>query len=287
MTDWLDKTVFFSRLRRTLYRDALPQRAVDGLNFLIDRKPANWSDEWFAYALATTYHETAHTMQPIREKGGAKYFQRYEGRTDLGNVNRGDGVKFHGRGYVQITGRANYADWAKRLGVDIVANPDRTMEPNIAARILFEGMEKGTFTGKSLKSYTSGGFDRLQARRIINRMDRAALIAGYHDEFLAAIRDARSMRPTAEEVVEAKPTGKTAVTSTTNWAAAGAATATMLNGISEAIKPAKDAIDAGKGLSDTVGSLISTPAVVLAIVVAALAAWIIRERMKKTREDGV
>jgi putative chitinase len=284
---WLDKTVFFARLRDTLYRDALPQRVVDGLNFLIDRKPAGWSDDWFAYALATAYHETAHTMQPIREKGGPAYFRRYEGRADLGNRNPGDGVKFHGRGYVQITGRRNYTDWSDRLKINMIDRPDNAMKPDVAVRILFEGMERGTFTGKSLRSYTSGEFDPVNARRIINGMDKAKLIAGYHAEFLAAIRDARSMRPTAPEVEAARPTGKPAARSTTNIAAGAAAAITAVNAANEAVKPIRDAADAGKGLADTITSLMATPAIVVAILVIGAAVWIIRERLKKAREDGI
>lgn len=47
----------------------------------------------------------------------------YEGRRDLGNTQRGDGVRFKGRGLVQITGRANYDRYGKLLGVDLVNNP--------------------------------------------------------------------------------------------------------------------------------------------------------------------
>ena len=268
---WLDKTVFFARLRSTLYRDALPQRAVDGLNFLIDRKPAGWSDDWFAYALATTYHETAHTMQPIREKGGAAYFRRYEGRADLGNAKPGDGVKFHGRGYVQITGRRNYTDWSDRLKINLIDRPDDAMKPDVAVRILFEGMAKGTFTGKSLRSYTSGEFDPVNARRIINGTDKARLIAGYHAEFLAAIRDARSMRPTAPEVEAAKPTGKPATQSTTVWSQIAA----VLTTVGTAAAQAFGAIDWKVAAVITIGG------------VMAFGIYTISERMKKSREEGV
>jgi predicted chitinase len=48
----------------------------------------------------------------------------YEGRTDLGNTQPGDGVRFKGRGYIQITGRANYTRFAQELGLPCVANPD-------------------------------------------------------------------------------------------------------------------------------------------------------------------
>lgn len=50
--------------------------------------------------------------------------QAYEGRKDLGNTNAGDGVKFKGRGYIQITGRANYTQLSIDLGVDFVGSPE-------------------------------------------------------------------------------------------------------------------------------------------------------------------
>jgi putative chitinase len=48
----------------------------------------------------------------------------YEGRKDLGNVNPGDGVKYKGKGYIQLTGRANYEKFSKFIGEDCVSNPD-------------------------------------------------------------------------------------------------------------------------------------------------------------------
>jgi putative chitinase len=99
---------------------------------------------WLAYALATAYHEAAFTMQPIHEKGGPKYFfSMYDKDGDrpkvakaLGNTEKGDGVRFHGRGYVQLTGRTNYAKAKKLVGADLVNNPDLALDPAIASMIL-------------------------------------------------------------------------------------------------------------------------------------------------------
>lgn len=132
--------------------------------------------EQIAYILATVEHESA--MGRYREEiaSGAAY----EGRRDLGNTQSGDGIRFKGRGYVQITGRRNYTVWAKILGVDLVGNPALAAEPKYAIPILILGMQKGNFTGRSLNTYIrSGKVDYVNARRIINGMDRASLIAGY------------------------------------------------------------------------------------------------------------
>ena len=185
----MNRPAFFSTLRQRdfkLFGTSLSQGQVNGLEtILTEAEKRKTPLKWLAYMLATVYHECGGTMQPIRERGGPKYFARYEGRKDLGNVVKGDGVKFHGRGFVQITGRRNYTDWARRTGVDLVKEPDKALDLSIATRILFEGMEKGTFTGKSLSSYT----DYLPMRRIINGTDKASLIAGYAEAFEKALRN--------------------------------------------------------------------------------------------------
>jgi predicted chitinase len=87
-------------------------------------------------AIATVAVETGR-FSPIRERGGPAYFQKlYEGRADLGNVHEGDGAKFFGRGYIQITGRSNYANYGREIGVDLIANPDLALDAAIGAEVL-------------------------------------------------------------------------------------------------------------------------------------------------------
>ena len=137
-----------------------------------------------AYILATTVHES----------GAGKYMKEiasgraYEGRRDLGNTQSGDGVRYKGRGYVQITGRANYRDWSKRLGIDLVGNPQLAESPQVAAKILIGGMKGGTFTGKSLDNYINGSkTDFRGARRIVNGTDKASTFAATAQKILAAM----------------------------------------------------------------------------------------------------
>lgn len=78
--------------------------------------------------------------QCAHESGNFKYSaeiasgKAYEGRKDLGNTQPGDGQRFKGRGYLQVTGRANYAAFAKRSGIDVLSNPDIiAKDPKMAA----------------------------------------------------------------------------------------------------------------------------------------------------------
>jgi predicted chitinase len=89
-----------------------------------------------AGAVATIAIETASTFAPIDEYGGEAYFTRqYEGRADLGNTQPGDGARYHGRGFIQLTGRANYRTYGERYGADLVGQPDLALDAAIASQV--------------------------------------------------------------------------------------------------------------------------------------------------------
>jgi len=169
-----DPAAFFNGVRGAF--GPLSQGQVDGFTAVLAGLKG-WNRTWVAYALATAWHETAKTMQPIKELGGPAYFTRmYDINGDrpakareLGNLAPGDGARYAGRGYVQLTGKINYA----RYG--IADRPDDAMKPDVAAKILRDGMEAGRFTGKKLGDYLPG--DYVNARRIINGLDKADDIA--------------------------------------------------------------------------------------------------------------
>lgn len=143
-----------------------------------------------AYILATAWHETGPTnsalhMTPRREIWGPTEAQkRYEGRKDLGNTVPGDGKKFLGRGYVQITGRTNYIKASKLIGKDLTVDPDLALEPAIASKIIVHGMTSGWFTGVKMADFT----DYKSMRKVVNGTDRADLIAGYARTFEEALK---------------------------------------------------------------------------------------------------
>lgn len=178
---------FYDSLRSAF--GPLAQNQVDGIERLLAATVA-LPARHRAYILATAWHETGPAASPLhmtprREIWGPTAAQsRYEGRADLGNTITGDGKRFMGRGYVQITGRANYQKASFLTGRDLVANPDIALEPDIAARVMVHGMTNGWFTGRKLAD-----FDSYQnMRRVVNGTDRAALIAGYAEKFEAALR---------------------------------------------------------------------------------------------------
>lgn len=145
-----------------------------------------------AYMLATIKHECADTFRPIEERGTRDYFDRYEPGTPtgkrLGNTFPGDGYTFRGRGYIQITGRANYAKFDALLGMPLLDNPSLVLGRGVAYRIMTYGMHHGSFTGKRLSDYiVDERIDYVNARRIINGLDQAVRIASYAERFFACL----------------------------------------------------------------------------------------------------
>ena len=139
-----------------------------------------------AYLLATVKHECADRWQPIAEFASG---QQYEGRRDLGNIRSGDGPRYKGRGYVQITGRVNYRKFGERLRVDLEGDPALALEPALSYRIASLGMRQGLFTGRSLSSFIHEDHcDYRQARRIINGLDRADRIRMYAEKLEQVLR---------------------------------------------------------------------------------------------------
>lgn len=192
----MDKDRFFDEIRASLFNGRLSQSQVDGINAKIDAfdRFGIRDDRWRAYMMATSYHETAKTMQPIEEYGkgrGRKYGKKIKHNGE--SYTWPDKI-YYGRGDVQLTWYENYEKMGELLGIPLLENPDMALEPEISAKIMIEGMTKGMsnrgdFTGLSLENYfNSYTDDPVNARRIINGLDKAKLIAGYHFKFLYAMK---------------------------------------------------------------------------------------------------
>jgi hypothetical protein len=93
------------------------------------------SDRPVQVAAAATVAVETGSFLPIPEWADGS---EYEGRADLGNTQPGDGRRFKGRGYIQLTGRANYLAYGRQLGLDLVSDPDGALDPTVAARVLAE-----------------------------------------------------------------------------------------------------------------------------------------------------
>ena len=191
----MNRTAFYAAAR-PLFGGKMTQEQVDGCEHLLSAchgLPISWA----AYLLATALHETASTMQPVRETLAATDGQavtRLENAWKSGKLTwvrtpywryDSSGKTWLGRGYVQLTHKDNYAKAAKLVGVDLLADPDKAMHPEVAAKILVEGCVRGIFTGKCLADYLPG--DYTGARRVVNGTDRAALIGGYARRFEDAL----------------------------------------------------------------------------------------------------
>jgi predicted chitinase len=199
----LDIQRFFAMIRTAPFSGRLTAAQVRGTELIVDvfadRAP-DGDARHLAYMLATAFHETAATMQPVRETLAAsddaaiRILDRAYAAGQLGQVRTpywrrdADGKSWLGRGLVQLTHRRNYEAMSAVTGIDLVERPERAMEPQVSATILVEGMLRGSFTGRRLSQYFDARrADWEGARAIVNGTDRAALIAGYGQTFHAAL----------------------------------------------------------------------------------------------------
>lgn len=168
---------FFNEVRHSLFGGRLKKSQVEGMETkLIVFKKEGISLSNAAYLMATSYHETAKRMQPVKEGLNASDAWR---RRNLRYY------PWYGRGDVQLTWKYNYERVDKELGLDgaLVENADLALDTEISARALVAGVMGGWYNGRGhgLAHYVPNNIGTLeefkQARRTVNIMDKATMIA--------------------------------------------------------------------------------------------------------------
>ena len=108
--------------------------------------------------------------------------REYEGRADLGNTQKGDGPRYKGRGLLQLTGRANYADYGKALGVDLVNNPTLAAQPALSLKIACEYWKRHNINAdcdrddvQAVTRKVNGGLNGLSDRITFTQKAKAAV----------------------------------------------------------------------------------------------------------------
>lgn len=162
-----------------------------GLSTLLERlisDPDVIDVRWACYMLATVKHETANTFQPIEEFGkgkGKEYGAPVEYKDKNSKVYS---HVYYGRGYVQLTWMDKYLNVGKAIGHgdELVVDPTLAMNEEIAYQIMSYGMRSGAFTTRKhkLEDYIGRtNCDYVHARRIINGLDKAHLVAEHATTF--------------------------------------------------------------------------------------------------------
>jgi hypothetical protein len=151
----MDRAVFFAALRRRgsgVFGRSISQQQVNGITGIPDgfATHGDGRDKTLAYALATAYQETGRWMVPVRE-GFAKddaTARRIVAKRDYGKPAGKYGHVHCRHGQVQITWIDNYDRSSADAGYDLVAYPDKMLDPVISARVLLSGLLDGRWNGK-------------------------------------------------------------------------------------------------------------------------------------------
>lgn len=205
----MNRQLFFNNVRASLFGSKLEQGQVDNMTAILNEWTSRGLTDvrWLAYILATVYHETGvvkdgkleRTMAPVEEMGrGAG--RPYGKKLKMGG---GPGKRiayttpdkiYYGRGHTQNTWFENYeklTKLAKRQGKsnwDFLNKPDLLLEIEPSIWATFEGMTKGLYTGRRLSQHFNATTEDWKgARKIINGVDYADLIAGHAWKFYAAL----------------------------------------------------------------------------------------------------
>lgn len=182
---------FFPACTDRLFNGFMKQTQAEGIRAIIDEYDRRKMTDvrHLAYILATIYHEVGKTMQPIEERGkghGKAYGMKLKySRKPYTTPDK----LYYGRGLTQNTWFEIYealTKAAKKQGYDwdFLKNPELLLQMAPSVWAAFQGMTTGLYTGVGLSDFFNDHeTNPINARRIINGTDCAAMIAGYYREF--------------------------------------------------------------------------------------------------------
>lgn len=186
----IDRNEFMASVKASLFHGPITQKQADGMNAIINEFERRLLQDrrWLAYMLATAFHETARSMAAIEEFGKGRHYDYGKKLKRSRIAYTSPDVLYYGRGLVQITWYENYEMMGNVLAIDLLYHPDLALRLDVAVKIMYEGMLHGLFTGVSLSKYfTAANADWVNARKIINGLDRAEMIGNYGKLFLNAL----------------------------------------------------------------------------------------------------
>jgi hypothetical protein len=201
-------TAFFGAVRKAPFGGRMSAEQVRGVEAILRacHKYRVTDPHHIANILAQVFHETGTYMLPIKETVYASH--KDKNPSDAAVIARLDAawkngqlswVKtpywrdgWFGRGPIQLTHQANYEKIGKAIGVDLVSDKNRILDPDIGAATAVVGMRDGLFTGKKLDDYdfpaALNAPTKSHPRRIVNGNDGTdAKISGYHRDFHKAL----------------------------------------------------------------------------------------------------
>ena len=142
------------------------------------------------YGITSKLRKAHFLAQIAHESGSLKYTEEiasgwaYEGRKSLGNTRRGDGIRFKGRGLIQLTGRTNYTKYKRHSGLNVVKYPHLIAnDPKIAVDVsgwfwMYRRLNRFADRDnlRSLTFYVNGGYNGLATRTL--HLQRAKEVFG-------------------------------------------------------------------------------------------------------------
>jgi putative chitinase len=245
------------------------------------------------YEINTPLRRCHFWAQAAHESGGFKYLTeiwgptpaqaKYEGRKNLGNTQDGDGYLFRGRGIFQLTGRANYADMSKRIGRDLVINPELAAKPDVALLIACEYWKSRKLNALAdaddvlaITKKINGGTNGLEDRRVNLARAKALWLREEIPGPIAAVAE-----PPAVEA--APPPPKTMLESKQGNGAIAIGALGSVGAVNEVVVQVQQAND----VFDQIMNLIRSPNFLIMVAVVGIGAAIWYWRSKHMQEHGV